>query len=110
MSRFSDEMKKEGYSKEDEYFYKKDQELIQRLRSEANARKAQTQSENEKEQYWMRCPKCGSPMREESYADVIKVDRCTSEKCSGVFFDGGELEMLLRAKTSLFKRIFGAKS
>jgi Zn-finger nucleic acid-binding protein len=56
----------------------------------------------------MRCPKCGSTLKEESYGGAISVDRCTNAKCAGIYFDGGELEILLKAKSTLFKRIFGA--
>jgi Zn-finger nucleic acid-binding protein len=38
---------------------------------------------------------------------VVLVDRCSSSSCGGVFFDGGELEILLKAKGSLVQRIFG---
>jgi hypothetical protein len=107
MGSFADDARKKGYSKEDEYFYKKDQELIERHKAEAAARREQAGSENRKREYWMRCPKCGSKLNEETYGDVIAVDRCSNAKCAGVFFDGGELEMLLKAKGSLFKRIFG---
>jgi Zn-finger nucleic acid-binding protein len=33
------------------------------------------------------------------------VDRCG--KCGGIFLDGGEMEILLKAKTPLLQRIFG---
>jgi Zn-finger nucleic acid-binding protein len=52
----------------------------------------------------MRCPKCGTTLAEERHGDVL-VDRCGS--CGGVYFDGGELEILLKAKSSLFSKIFG---
>jgi hypothetical protein len=107
MGNFADEVRKEGYSKEDEYFHKKDQELLARLRKEAEERRAKQEAENQKNQYWMRCPKCGANLKEESYSGIITVDRCPNAKCAGIFFDGGELEMLLKAKGSLFKRIFG---
>ena len=53
----------------------------------------------------MRCPKCGSAMTEEKY-DQVLVDRCSSKTCGGIYFDGGELEILLKAKTPLLQRIF----
>ena len=101
-----DELKGQGYSKEDEYFHRKDQELIAKLREKAAAQRTKLESENKKEEYWMRCPKCGSSLKEEKYGDVVLVDRCTSKTCGGVFFDGGELELLLKAKSSLLQRIF----
>jgi Zn-finger nucleic acid-binding protein len=102
-----DELKNQGYSKEDEYFHQKDRELIAKLREQAEANRAKVASENSKQEYWMRCPKCGSSLTEEKYADVVLVDRCGSKDCGGVFFDGGELEMLMKAKASLLQRIFG---
>lgn len=102
-----DDLKNQGYSKEDEYFYQKDRELIARLREQAEAKRAKLVSENKKEEYWMRCPKCGSALREEKYAGVVLVDRCSSKDCGGIFFDGGELEIVMKAKAPLLKRIFG---
>jgi len=102
-----EDLKKQGYSKEDEYFYQKDRERIAKLREQAEAKRAKLASENKKEEYWMRCPKCGSPLKEEKYAGVVLVDRCSSRDCGGIFFDGGELEILMKAKASLFQRIFG---
>ena len=101
-----DDLRKQGYSKEDEYFYQKDRELIAKLRAQAKAKRAKLASENMKQEYWMRCPKCGSSLHEEKYADVVLVDRCSSTDCGGIFFDGGEVEMLMKAKSSLLHRIF----
>jgi uncharacterized protein len=101
-----DDLKNQGYSKEDEYFYQKDRELIAKLRERAEANKAKV-AENSRQEHWMRCPRCGSSLVEEKYADVVLVDRCSSKDCGGIFFDGGELEILMKAKSSLLKRIFG---
>jgi hypothetical protein len=102
-----DDLKNQGYSKEDEYFYRKDQELVAKLREKAEAQRARLEAENKKKEYWMRCPKCGSALQEEKYGDEVLVDRCSSSACGGVFFDGGELELLMKAKASLVQRIFG---
>ena len=101
-----DEMKDQGYSKEEEYFHRKDQELIAKLKEKSDAQRAKLEAENQKKEYWMRCPKCGSEMKEEKYGQVL-VDRCGSTSCGGVYFDGGELEILLKAKASLVQKIFG---
>jgi hypothetical protein len=101
-----DDLKKQGYSKEDEYFHQKDRERIAKLREEAEAQRAKLASEHKKEDYWMRCPKCGSDLKEEKY-DAVLVDRCTAKECGGIFFDGGELEILMKAKSPLLQRIFG---
>ena len=100
-----DDMKDLGYSKEDEYFHRKDQELIAKLREKSEAERTRLEAENKKKEYWMRCPKCGSSMAEEKYGEIL-VDRCTSNTCGGIYFDRGELEILLKAKASLLQRIF----
>ena len=102
-----DDLKNQGYSKEDEYFYLKDQEALAKLREKAEAQRAKTEAENRKKDHWMRCPKCGSTLKEEKYGESVLVDRCTSKSCGGIFFDGGELEILLKAKSSLLQRILG---
>ena len=101
-----DDLKNQGYSKEDEYFHRQDQERIAKLREKAEAQRTKLESENKKQAYWMHCPKCGSTLKEESYGEVL-VDRCTSKACGGIFLDGGELEILLKAKSSLLTKIFG---
>ena len=101
-----EDLKREGYSKEDEYFHRKDMELIAKLRQDAEIRRSTSEAGHGKNEYWMRCPKCGSRLEEQTYEGVVKVDHCSNGACGGVFFDGGELEILLKAKTSLFSRIF----
>src|SRR4026207_1410976 len=100
-----DELKSQGYSKEDEYFHRKDQELVAKLRAKAEAQRVKAEAENNKKEYWMRCPKCGTTLAEERKGNVVG-DRCPSKTCGGVYFDGGELEILLKAKSSLLSRIF----
>lgn len=103
------DMKDQGYSKEDEYFHRKDQELVAKLREKAEAQRAKVEAENKKKEYWMRCPKCGSTLKEENYESIM-VDRCTSKSCGGVYFDSGEVEILLKAKSSLVQKIFSRMS
>ena len=94
-------------SKEDEYFYKKDQEAIAKLRAHVEAQRAKLEAENKKAGYWMKCPKCGASLTEENYGSGVLVDRCAFSSCGGIFLDGGELEILLKAKEPLLQRIFG---
>ncbi len=101
-----DDLKNQGYSKEDEYFHRKDQELIAKLRAQAEAQRTKAEAEHQKKEYWMRCPKCGSALTEHRYGNVA-IDRCTSRTCGGIYLDRGELEILLKAKSSLLNRIFG---
>jgi hypothetical protein len=102
-----DDLKNQGYSKEDEYFHKKDQEALAKLRTQAEAHRAKLEAENKKREYWMKCPKCGSTLKEENYGGGVLIDRCSSKACGGIFLDGGELEIVLKAKSSLLQRVFG---
>jgi Transcription factor zinc-finger len=81
-----------GYNKEEEYFYKRNQALIERKRKELDAERATSAQAAGKSEQAMRCPRCGDAMQEVDLAH-IKVDRC--EGCNGLYFDHGELETLL---------------
>ncbi|HEX9842067.1 MAG TPA: zf-TFIIB domain-containing protein [bacterium] len=104
-----DDISRSGYSKEEEYFYKRNQALIERKRKELDAERSAAEAAAAKGPHWMHCPKCGGAMSEVDLAH-IKVDKC--EGCQGVFFDHGELEILLESQepqgflTGL-KRLFG---
>jgi uncharacterized protein len=79
-----DERKK---AKEDEYFVKKEQELVAKLKSKQDSEaKALAQKAS-----FMKCPKCGSPLKERSF-QKIAIDQCTG--CNGVWLDAGELEQI----------------
>ena len=90
-----EEIKEKGFSKEEEYFYNLNKELIEKKRKELDGKKEKQQHSELKEKHWMRCPKCGQQMEEMEFAGIM-VDRCTS--CSGVYFDKGELDILLASK------------
>jgi hypothetical protein len=92
----SDDMRQLGYSKEDEYFFKKDQELIAKFRAEAAAHRQALEEANQDQPYWMICPKCGGQLKEELYRDLVAVDRCGG--CKGVYLDRGELEIAVKAQ------------
>ena len=82
-----------GYSQEDAYFYKADQELKEKLSRDAeDRRKARNLAATQP--YWMKCPKCGSALDEIDMGG-FKADRCSS--CSGVYFDKSELEALVNS-------------
>jgi Zn-finger nucleic acid-binding protein len=90
-----DRMREQGYSKEDEYFFKKDQELLAGMREAADARKKEVEEAHREQPYWMKCPKCGGQLREESLREVVKVDRCSG--CNGIYFDDGELDLFVKS-------------
>ena len=76
---------------EDEYFARRDAEWAKARRAEldkqhaADAKMANTP----------KCPRCQSPLVEREFQNV-KLDAC--EKCKGVWFDSGELELVLLLK------------
>jgi hypothetical protein len=96
-------------SPEEEYFYKMNKELIEKNRSRLDAERKELEVSQRKSQHWMRCPKCGEQMSEVQMAD-IRVDKCGG--CNGMYFDSGELEILLKSSKpegffdSLKKKLF----
>ena len=88
--------------REDEWFLTNEKRLLEGARIEREkrekARAAQTADADRKrlrEQHFMRCPKCGHEMKEETLEGVT-IDRCTY--CEGIFFDAGELDQVLLKK------------
>jgi len=79
-----DERKK---AQEDEYFVKKESELLAKMKAkqETEAKEAAKQAS------FMRCPKCGEPLKERSFQKVL-IDQCTG--CNGIWLDAGELEQV----------------
>ncbi len=84
-----------GYDREEEYFYKKNKELLDRMRQQLDAGRAKQETRSGGNPHWMKCPKCGKALEEVGLAG-IKVDQCTN--CLGIFFDKGELELLIGAQ------------
>ena len=84
---------------EDEYFHRKNQEAIEKLRAKmkvaAEAKAAGTSS--------MQCPRCDGSLNETKVEEVT-VDTC--DKCGGVWLDSGELEQLTKKAGSWFRRIW----
>jgi uncharacterized protein len=87
---------------ENEYFRKKDQEAIEKLRAQmkasAEAKAAGTSS--------MQCPRCDGSLKESKFEEVM-IDTC--DKCGGVWLDSGELEQLTKKeKGGWLSRYWGA--
>jgi hypothetical protein len=77
---------------EEEYFRRKDQEAIERLREKmkvAEEVKAAGMSS-------MQCPRCDGSLKENKFEEVV-IDTC--DKCGGVWLDSGELEQLTRKES-----------
>ena len=84
---------------EEDYFHRKEQEAIERMRARRAAEGAAAE---------LQCPKCDGRLMEIDY-DVVKIDRC--EKCDGVWLDAGELEQLTKHEGGGFmSRLFGSFS
>lgn len=73
---------------EEEYFARREAELLRQSREviEDEARK------RERASHLMKCPKCGADLASEEYHGV-QVDRCP--ECHGVWFDAGEVELVM---------------
>jgi uncharacterized protein with PIN domain len=78
------ELEDRGKALENEYFHRKEQELIEKM-------KAKLQTENTKTSN-LKCPKCDGNLTETDYEN-IKIDVCGN--CSGVWLDAGELAQIL---------------
>jgi hypothetical protein len=74
-------------AQEDEYFLKKEQEQLAKLRAKREAESKPA----EKPDNYMKCPKCGAPLKERSF-QKITIDQCGA--CHGIWLDAGELEQV----------------
>ena len=84
MSKIWDEREK---SLENDYFRRKEQELIEKLR----AKRAEAEQAKSSEASALQCPKCDGSLVEITFEEV-QIDRCNN--CHGVWLDAGELERL----------------
>jgi uncharacterized protein len=78
------DMEDRGQALENEYFHRKERELIEKMRTKMAAEEANDPG--------LTCPKCGGAWHETDYED-IKIDVC--DKCGGVWFDAGELAQIV---------------
>ena len=85
---------------EDEFFAKQDAELIKQMRDKLDAERR----EQQKKQHYMKCPKCGSDLKEEDRGSV-KVDVCPN--CNGMWLDAGELDLMRQMNKSSSGGLFG---
>jgi uncharacterized protein len=73
---------------EDEYFAKRDAEWMRERRAQLDAER----ESREKTQPKLVCPRCSAQLQDREFQN-IHLDVCP--KCHGVWFDAGELEMVL---------------
>ena len=87
---------------EDEYFARRDAELLRQQRTSAQQAAAQA----ERKSHYMKCPKCGYDLITGEW-DGIQIDQCTH--CHGIWFDAGEAESLLKQpQSNVLSRVFRA--
>ncbi len=87
---------------EDEYFAKRDAELLRQQREAAQ----QAAAEAERKAHHMKCPKCGYNLITGDWHG-IQIDQCTH--CHGLWFDAGEAEHLLKhSESGIMARVLRA--
>lgn len=89
------ELDDRGRALENDYFRRKEQELLDKMRAKIGTAEASE----------MNCPRCDGKLVETDYEN-IRVDVCN--KCTGVWFDAGELAQIAQKDTSegWFGRMF----
>jgi uncharacterized protein len=90
MSGAWDDRKK---SLEEEYFRRKEQEALEKLRAQRETEEKASQAEAAR----LKCPKCDGALIEVAH-EGIQIDQC--DKCNGVWLDAGELERLTNKEES----------
>ena len=92
------ELDDRGRALENDYFRRREQELIEKMKAKLSAENVSATTLN--------CPKCDGNLVETDYEN-IKVDICGS--CSGVWFDAGELAQIVSKDKGdgWFGRVFG---
>ena len=87
---------------EEEYFHRKNQEAIAKLREKmrvaAQAKEAGTSS--------MKCPRCDGTLKE-IFIEEVPLDTC--DTCAGVWLDSGEMEKLTQTDIARWFRSLWSK-
>ena len=81
----ADKWEERKKAQEDEYFVKKERELVAKLKAKLEAETKDTAKKTAP----MTCPKCGESLKARSL-QKIEIDQCTG--CGGIWLDAGELE------------------
>src|SRR5262245_4254939 len=82
------DMEARGDALENEYFRRKEQELIAKMKAKLAEETAHSLA--------IKCPKCDGTLVEADF-ETIKIDVC--DKCSGVWLDAGELTHVVDRET-----------
>ena len=86
-ARLGDKLRDAERGREDQFFAKRDQELLGKLRDE----KATEKEAEIRALAHMRCPRCGQRLQERLQHEV-RIDECPD--CGGMWLDKGEFEEL----------------
>ena len=96
--------------REDEWFRQNEKQILEAARVARQKREHERTTQEKaaelqrlKALHYMRCPKCGHELLEESL-EGVKVDRCSF--CEGIYFDAGELDQVLMKKEEERKGFF----
>lgn len=96
MSEAWDDRKK---ALEEDYFRRKEKELIEKMRERMAAEKQAAEA--------LKCPKCAGTLVEVDF-EGVKIDLC--DGCGGAWLDAGELETLTKKDTGgWLNRLWGSK-
>jgi hypothetical protein len=80
-------MEEKPSKNEDEYFARRDAELMKDRRAKLDAER----SSRERIAHYNKCPRCGADLSEREHHHV-KLDECG--ECGGIWLDKGELDMM----------------
>ena len=90
------ELDDRGRAMENEYFHRKEQELLAKMKAKIQAEESKSLE--------LKCPKCDGTMHATDF-DSIKIDVC--DKCHGVWLDAGELAQITNKEDGgWFGRVF----
>ena len=92
------DMEDRGTALENEYFHRKEKELIAKMKAKLAAENSRSLE--------IKCPKCDGTLVEADF-QTIKIDVCNA--CSGVWLDPGELAQIVEKEeeTGWFGKLFG---
>ena len=91
-----DDVMPPGYDREELYFHELNQKRIEEQRRKLDAERAERAAgAQESADSWMKCPKCGARMDEVRVQEIL-LEQCS--RCEGIYFDCGELQLLLQGR------------
>ena len=83
---------------EEDYFRRKEQELIEKMRARMDEEKRASEA--------LQCPKCEGKLVEVGF-EGVQIDLC--DKCGGAWLDAGELETLTKKEAGWFSRLWASE-